>query len=263
MKEHKYQNALEKWQEIVVLDPKYPDPEKVQSISKKKLSELTKSSQRMPGSIKPQQVGIISFLVVVFSVLVLISGAIIWSRYQSNEIATQTSNITAPATVTLEANSLVVSASPTPSDGYLWDFSKGGQGWGADFNDISFPHSQDGYLMFVTTGSDPHISSPSIDISTSKKLVITVSMKIEGSSFDGSTYGAIYFITDKDRNFDGRKRLGFNLHISNTFVTYEIDAWKNTNWSDKIIGLQLHPIDDPSPIGNAQIAIQAISVKIP
>ena len=42
LREEKYQEALEKWQEIKGIDPKYPDRQKVQRTARKSLAALAK-----------------------------------------------------------------------------------------------------------------------------------------------------------------------------------------------------------------------------
>jgi outer membrane protein assembly factor BamD (BamD/ComL family) len=66
----KYQDALEKWQEIVKIDPKYPDQQNVQAVSKKKLAELTKSSQGRSRTLTLRQVGIVSSLVITLAIII-------------------------------------------------------------------------------------------------------------------------------------------------------------------------------------------------
>lgn len=43
LKEGKYQEALEKWDEVKAIDPKYPDRQRVDAIARKKLAELNKN----------------------------------------------------------------------------------------------------------------------------------------------------------------------------------------------------------------------------
>lgn len=48
LKEEKYQEALDKWQEVKAVDPKYPDRQGLQRTARKKLAETTKPLQIKP-----------------------------------------------------------------------------------------------------------------------------------------------------------------------------------------------------------------------
>lgn len=48
LKEGKYQEALDKWQEVKVMDPKYPDRQRVHTTVYKKLAEVDKARQNRP-----------------------------------------------------------------------------------------------------------------------------------------------------------------------------------------------------------------------
>src|SRR5687768_3907516 len=71
MQNQKYQDALEKGQGIVALDPEAADPEKVQVISKRKLDELTKSQGPKQWSAKTWflWLGIASFVTITFLII--------------------------------------------------------------------------------------------------------------------------------------------------------------------------------------------------
>jgi outer membrane protein assembly factor BamD (BamD/ComL family) len=70
MKEGKYQEALDKWQEVRSIDPKYPDRQWVQRTAKKRLVEVDKSVQRKRIRFSVSQKRIVPVLVVVSAILV-------------------------------------------------------------------------------------------------------------------------------------------------------------------------------------------------
>jgi|GEM_PF-3563852 len=78
LKEGKYQEALDKWQDVRVMDPKYPDRQRVQSIARRKLTESGKPSQNKPHLViaKPIWTGIIALI----AVGAVIAGVILWGR---------------------------------------------------------------------------------------------------------------------------------------------------------------------------------------
>jgi outer membrane protein assembly factor BamD (BamD/ComL family) len=72
LKDEKYQEALEKWNEIHAWDPKFPDRQKVQQAAKKKLADLGKSQIKKPAlwlRIKWRRVGQVVLLALVLVAL--------------------------------------------------------------------------------------------------------------------------------------------------------------------------------------------------
>jgi outer membrane protein assembly factor BamD (BamD/ComL family) len=64
LKEGKYQEALDKWQEVKAFDPKYPDRQRVQSIASRRLTELGKPIRNKPRLVitKPIWIGMIGLV---------------------------------------------------------------------------------------------------------------------------------------------------------------------------------------------------------
>lgn len=69
LNDREYQAALEQWQEIVVIDPKYPDRQKLQAKSKRELAKLTSKSR----GVNLRQATIAGSLVIMLVVMVWIS----------------------------------------------------------------------------------------------------------------------------------------------------------------------------------------------
>ena len=103
LKEGKYQEAIEKWQEVRSIDSKYPDRQRVQSIASRKLTELGKPIRNRARLIipKPMWAGIIALI----AIGVVVAG-VIWAS-RSNEQTLPT--LTAPAS----RNTLVIPATNT------------------------------------------------------------------------------------------------------------------------------------------------------
>jgi hypothetical protein len=142
---------------------------------------------------------------------------------------------------------------------FVWDFDNGTQGWGGDLSHaISTPKSLDGNLILKSTGFDPYISSPyPLKINASATPVITIRMRrTQGQTSDWN----IYFVTNKDKVGDEKKRVVFSIKNSNNFETYNILMSTNPAWQDTIIELRLDP---PDSAVDVQFEIDYISVHAP
>ena len=81
LKEGKYQEALDKWQEVKTNDPKYPDRQFVQKTASKKLGEKAKSLQTAPlkRSIWTSSTGLLAVSAIVI-ISVAVAGFMIWGN---------------------------------------------------------------------------------------------------------------------------------------------------------------------------------------
>jgi hypothetical protein len=72
LREEKYQEALEKWQEIKGIDPKYPDRQKVQGTARKNLAALAKPTAKKPRITLPKSLWIGLGGIVTIAVFILV-----------------------------------------------------------------------------------------------------------------------------------------------------------------------------------------------
>lgn len=91
LKEAKYQEALDKWQEVKAIDPKYPDRQMVQRIAKKKLAENAKAPASVPrvSLNTPALVrilGILAALTVVAVFIILLGNRILFPPSASSSV---------------------------------------------------------------------------------------------------------------------------------------------------------------------------------
>ncbi len=86
LKEGKYQEALDKWNEVKTIDAKYPDRQQVQRMAKKKLTEATKPVQIKPRFViqKLLWIGIMSVVVIA----VVITGIMLSGKARQNMLST-------------------------------------------------------------------------------------------------------------------------------------------------------------------------------
>jgi len=238
LKEGKYQEALDKWQEIKATDPKYPDRQSVQRTAQKKLVMRTSRI----GNLK--QVGIISLLAITLVGIVWFS-----SQHSTEPPVSITPSILPP---TILPTPFI---SPTPLA--YWQFINDSEGWSSNSHDISFDAFEQDFIAFKTTGQDPYISSAHVKIAAATASMITVQMSLTQTN---SSKGAIYFTTDKDSNFDERKKQSFPLHDGAGQFKYDIDMSRISTWQGVITQLRLDPVDDPSPSSYVEIEIYYIWV---
>lgn len=73
LREGKYKEALDKWQEVKAIDPKYPDRQKVGVITRKQLAVLASSSQLRPLLIKAKMIWMgVAGLVIFISIIIIL-----------------------------------------------------------------------------------------------------------------------------------------------------------------------------------------------
>jgi outer membrane protein assembly factor BamD (BamD/ComL family) len=246
LKEEKYQEALDKWQEVRAMDPRYPDRQSVQRTVNKRL--LARGSR--VGNLR--QIGILSLLGIGLALIA-------WLAFRNRETPG------APIVVTVSTQTPMPSPSPTPFTKYNWSFDTNTQGWGThpDDHNISSPTVADGLLAFTVTGDDPYIHSPSkLSIIASDTPVITMRMRIVDGRLDE---GAIYFITNKDGNYSESKVKIFPVSRDNgSLQTINIDMSKVATWQDIVTGFRLDPVNDEKlALSDVQVLIDYISVHAP
>ena len=106
LKEGKYQEALEKWQEVKSIDSKYPDRQRVQSIARRKLTESGKAPQNKSHLVvaKPIWIGIIGLVLIgVVIARVILSGRDNEQTIPSPTAAPSEDLIAIPTTTTVPA----------------------------------------------------------------------------------------------------------------------------------------------------------------
>jgi hypothetical protein len=142
---------------------------------------------------------------------------------------------------------------------YRWDFDVDPQGWDKDFANVSPPTSIDGSLQFTTTEGNPGIISPgSLQISSTATPIITVRMRVQTNY---QLVGKIYFVTNKDGNWDEKKRKIFSVRTNEQMETYDIDMSTVSTWQGVITQIRVDPLDNV--FAGIQITIDYISVHAP
>ena len=131
LKDEKYQDALDKWQEVKGIDPRYPDRQWVGRTAKRKLAEMAKPAQIKPKFVKNRSlwVGIIGFIVVG----IVIAGAILSGREESKIPSTPTSSLGGEILTAPPATAIVPTSTLEPGVLYREDFETGkASNWSLD-----------------------------------------------------------------------------------------------------------------------------------
>ncbi|MBL7186014.1 MAG: hypothetical protein ISS70_06790 [Phycisphaerae bacterium] len=94
-----------------------------------------------------------------------------------------------------------------------WDFSYGMHGWKGNHHVTDLIHSRQG-LSFTSTGVDPWIEGPAVNLRTDRLTKVTVRMKSNANSTGELFYGpyfqagrSVRFAVNNDNDVYGRRRL--------------------------------------------------------
>jgi hypothetical protein len=153
LKEEKHQEALDKWQEVKGIDPKYPDRQRVQSIARRRLTEL-----REPVGIKPRlpRATLIWTGIIGFIVIGLVANAIVLSRRDNKGTSIDTVPFTATS-VSSSTLTLVVDADVSRYDDFnnpLYDGKYNNVLWQAETSGGKIVQGN-GLLTFESNTSGP------------------------------------------------------------------------------------------------------------
>jgi hypothetical protein len=131
-------------------------------------------------------------------------------------------------------------AQPIPASsnpGFFWDFNQDGdsQGWEA-WNQLDPLQISKGNLTTRSSGNDPFMGSPKINVDASTLPHIKINMKASA----GDT-AELYFITNMDGTYDESKVLRVPITGDGEFHTYDINMSTSIKWSDKITQIRFDP----------------------
>lgn len=126
---------------------------------------------------------------------------------------------------------------PSDASGLGWEFNIDGnlEGWEA-WNQLTPLQVINGCLITQSTGSDPYMISPKINISAKDHPIIQIRMKVSAGN-----YAELYFVTNSDGTFDETKVLRFDVIADGQFHTYNLDMSKLSKWNGTITQIRLDP----------------------
>jgi hypothetical protein len=102
---------------------------------------------------------------------------------------------------------------------------------------------------FIATGSDPYMRSPRITFSPLAIGAVEIKMSVI-SSYQGSSYGEFFWVTETDSIFDEAKHAVFPIEVDGQFHVYKLDLSNNLTWltGGTITQLRLDPTIIPAEI---------------
>lgn len=92
LKEEKYQDALDKWQEVKAIDPKYPDRQRVQKTARNALTKQTKPISVKGRFALPKLLWVGLAGAFVIGIIIIIFSILSWSEYRYDNFSSQISD---------------------------------------------------------------------------------------------------------------------------------------------------------------------------
>lgn len=135
-----------------------------------------------------------------------------------------------------------------------WDFAQGTQDWEA-WNQIADYENRDGLVTFQSTGNDPYLASPLINISTMEIDDIEIVMSAQSQQINSQ--GNIFWLVEGQDDFSPARQQSFHAIADGKFHTYRINLAETgaLGFSQQIVRLRLDPISAP-----AQVKLKSIRV---
>jgi hypothetical protein len=145
--------------------------------------------------------------------------------------------LTAPSPSVLEINQIQVQ-----HELYGWEFDQpqDDEGWIAWNDLLPFQIGADS-LSATATGSDPYMVSPYLGVGAAEFHQIEIRMRARSAS----EAAEVFFITDKDPNWNGEKSRLFSTINDGEYHVYTIDMSTVSTWQNQILQLRLDPMNSP------------------
>ena len=128
-----------------------------------------------------------------------------------------------------------------------WNFSNGTQAW-ETWNQLANFDSRDSGWYMESTGTDPNLASPVLDIPSMAIGDIEITMRVQATR--GSLNGALYWLATGQDDFSPGLQVKFPVQADDQFHVYRLDIAKSggLNIEDHILRLRLNPVDDLAAI---------------
>jgi hypothetical protein len=146
-----------------------------------------------------------------------------------------------PSPPTLNINWNEQGSIPQSGD-YHWEFAteRDMEGWGEqEIIQLDNQIVKNGLLFLHSTNENSFISAPqplSIDSNVYKKIYLR--MKVSNGY-----YGRVYFITDKDREYNDLKRIDIPIIDNKRYYVYQVNMGLHEKWTGTIVGIRFQPAD--------------------
>ena len=92
-------------------------------------------------------------------------------------------------------------------------------------------------MLIKSSGTDPLIYQMDVNADTTKYKKIKVRMK----NLTGATTASMYFLTDKESNWGGGKRVDAQVTDTKEYVEYTFDMSTNEKWTGTATQIRFDP----------------------
>lgn len=136
-----------------------------------------------------------------------------------------------------------------------WSFASGAEGW-EPWNEISGWRVENGSLSFRTTGADPFLGSPVVEIPHDRLGAVEIEMTVRAPTPELG--GEFYWQTELMADFSPALKTDFVIHSDGQAHVYRIEFPPNAgaDGDAPIVRLRLDPGDSP-----ARVAIDLIRIE--
>jgi hypothetical protein len=147
--------------------------------------------------------------------------------------------LSAPAPSGVRIDSIIVDTT-----GYAWEFEsdEDNEGWIA-WNQLTDLQVTGSYLVTTSTGTDPHIVSPTISVDAEEYPIIQIHMKVS-SGIDAQ----LFFVTEASSNYEEEKSLRFKVRGDGRFHIYSLDMSSVPGWEGTVSQIRLDPIENKAKV---------------
>ncbi|MBA7492671.1 hypothetical protein ES702_03221 [subsurface metagenome] len=126
---------------------------------------------------------------------------------------------------------------------FLWDFEDSADDWKA-FQDLSHLSCENSVFKMKSTGKDPIMFGPKVEIPT--LLINTLEVRLKVGALEKKGQAQLFWTTSNDGEWGSKNKwINFEITQDNEFHTYSIDLLNNTRFKkdkdDKLIELRFDP----------------------
>lgn len=118
-----------------------------------------------------------------------------------------------------------------------WEFNEDGNLENWKTSNIGYKSVQNGEMLIKSSGTDPLIYQMDVNADTTKYKKIKVRMK----NLTGATTASMYFLTDKESNWGGGKRVDAQVTDTKEYVEYTFDMSTNEKWTGTATQIRFDP----------------------
>jgi hypothetical protein len=127
--------------------------------------------------------------------------------------------------------------------GAAWEFNgDDADGWQSQ-NELDALEVRGGTLSTSSTGGDPYMVSPQVEVDAGRYKTCVIRMKLKSGK-----NGQLFFITEDSPGYDEPKSKAFTLKPDNEFHEYLISMKGSKLWAGTVTGIRLDPCDMESDI---------------